>query len=121
MNIAAYPRYESYQDSGVEWVGAIPESWKVQRGKWLFKKVDRPVRPEDDIVTCFRDGVVTLRANRLPKASPTPSRSMATKASERVIWSSMPWMPSLGQLGSLIQTGNPRLSIRPASRVCKAP
>ena len=64
MNIAAYPKYESYQDSGVEWVGAIPASWNVRRGKWLFNKMDRPVRPEDDIVTCFRDGVVTLRANR---------------------------------------------------------
>ncbi|MFC5737736.1 restriction endonuclease subunit S [Sinirhodobacter huangdaonensis] len=64
MNIAAYPKYESYHDSGVEWVGAIPASWKVRRGKWLFKKMDRPVRVEDDIVTCFRDGVVTLRANR---------------------------------------------------------
>ncbi|BAQ67979.1 type I DNA specificity S subunit [Rhodovulum sulfidophilum] len=64
MNIAAYPKYESYHDSGVEWVGAIPASWNVRRGKWLFKKMDRPVRPEDDIVTCFRDGVVTLRANR---------------------------------------------------------
>ncbi|MBL3559487.1 restriction endonuclease subunit S [Rhodovulum sulfidophilum] len=64
MNIAAYPTYDSYQDSGVEWVGAIPASWNVRRGKWLFKKMDRPVRPIDDIVTCFRDGVVTLRANR---------------------------------------------------------
>lgn len=64
MNVAAYPKYESYHDSGVEWVGAIPARWNVRRGKWLFKKMDRPVRPEDDIVTCFRDGVVTLRANR---------------------------------------------------------
>lgn len=64
MTIAAYPKYESFQDSGIEWVGAIPASWSVRRGKWLFKKMDRPVRPDDDIVTCFRDGVVTLRANR---------------------------------------------------------
>lgn len=64
MNIAAYPKYDSYHDSGVEWVGAIPASWNVLRGKRLFKKMDRPVRPEDDIVTCFRDGVVTLRVNR---------------------------------------------------------
>ena len=64
MSIAAYPKYESYRDSGVQWVGAIPSSWSVRRGKWLFKKMDRPVRVEDEIVTCFRDGVVTLRANR---------------------------------------------------------
>lgn len=64
MSVAAYPKYESYRDSGIGWVGEIPTSWAVRRGKWLFKKMDRPVRPEDEIVTCFRDGMVTLRTNR---------------------------------------------------------
>ncbi|WP_306755262.1 restriction endonuclease subunit S [Paracoccus actinidiae] len=64
MNIAAFPAYDSYKDSGVEWIGDVPSSWSVERGKWLFIKKDRPVRAEDDIVTCFRDGEVTLRSNR---------------------------------------------------------
>lgn len=61
-----HPRltYESYKDSGVEWIGDVPSSWAVERGKWLFVKKDRPVRPADEIVTCFRDGQVTLRSNR---------------------------------------------------------
>jgi type I restriction enzyme S subunit len=57
-------RYERYKDSGVAWLGEIPEHWKIERGKWLFKKKERPVREEDKIVTCFRDGEVTLRSNR---------------------------------------------------------
>ena len=64
MNIAAYPKYESYKDSGIDWIGQIPTCWNVRRGKWLFKKMERSVRTEDHIVTCFRDGVVTLRENR---------------------------------------------------------
>lgn len=64
MNIAAFPAYDSYKDSGVEWIGNVPSNWSVERGKWLFIKKDRPVRAEDDIVTCFRDGEVTLRSNR---------------------------------------------------------
>lgn len=64
MSIAEYPKYESYRNSGVKWVGDIPASWHVKRGKWLFKQMNRPVRPEDEIVTCFRDGMVTLRSNR---------------------------------------------------------
>ena len=32
--------------------------------KWLFRKVDRRVREHDEVVTCFRDGVVSLRKNR---------------------------------------------------------
>ncbi len=64
MNVAVFPAYDSYKHSGVEWIGVVPSTWTVKRGKWLFIKKDRPVRAEDDIVTCFRDGEVTLRANR---------------------------------------------------------
>lgn len=59
-----FPRYDTYKDSGVEWIGDIPEHWKVERTKWLFHKEERRVRHEDDVVTAFRDGVVTLRSNR---------------------------------------------------------
>jgi type I restriction enzyme S subunit len=59
-----YQTYERYKDSGVEWLGEVPEHWAAEKGKWLFVKMDRPVRPEDDVVTAFRDGQVTLRTNR---------------------------------------------------------
>lgn len=52
------------RDSCVDWIGEIPVHWKLEKAKWLFNKADRPVFPEDDIVTCFRDGQVTLRTNR---------------------------------------------------------
>lgn len=57
-------RYESYKDSGVQWLGEIPSHWEVLRSKYLFRKEQRPVEEGDDIVTCFRDGQVTLRKNR---------------------------------------------------------
>jgi len=53
-----------YKDSGVEWLGEIPEHWGIYKGKWLFIKQERRTRKEDGIVTCFRDGEVTLRINR---------------------------------------------------------
>jgi type I restriction enzyme, S subunit len=56
--------YPAYKDSGVPWLGEVPEHWKFNRAKWLFQKMNRPVRPDDDVVTCFRDGTVTLRKNR---------------------------------------------------------
>ena len=52
------------RDSGVEWIGEVPDGWKFFRAKRLFKKEQRPIRPEDEIVTAFRDGEVTLRKNR---------------------------------------------------------
>lgn len=57
-------RYDKYKDSGIAWIGEIPEHWKVKKGKNLFKKEERSVRDNDEIVTCFRDGEVTLRSNR---------------------------------------------------------
>lgn len=56
-----YPRMKA---SGVEWLGAVPEHWEIERGKNLFTKVERPVRDSDEVITCFRDGTVTLRKNR---------------------------------------------------------
>lgn len=64
LNKIRVNRYPAYKDSGVEWLGEIPVHWDIEIGKWLFKKEERPTRPFDDIVTCFRDGQVTLRSNR---------------------------------------------------------
>ena len=52
------------KDSGVEWIGEIPEDWDILRGKFIFKKLSRSVKDSDEVITCFRDGEVTLRKNR---------------------------------------------------------
>ena len=56
--------YPTYKDSGVPWLGEVPAHWEMERGKWLFRKMNRPIRDADEVVTCFRDGIVTLRKNR---------------------------------------------------------
>ncbi len=56
--------YPKMKDSGVPWLGEVPEHWDLKRGKTLFSKMNREVRPTDETVTCFRDGTVTLRKNR---------------------------------------------------------
>ena len=50
--------------SGLPWIEFIPKHWNVKRGKSILKEVYRNIRSEDGIVTCFRDGEVTLRINR---------------------------------------------------------
>ena len=42
----------------------IPEHWDLSRAKNIFERKFRPVRDCDEVVTCFRDGQVTLRKNR---------------------------------------------------------
>lgn len=61
---ATFQKYPAYRDSGEIWLKNIPAHWEMRKGKFLFKKEERPVRDCDDIVTCFRDGQVTLRTNR---------------------------------------------------------
>ncbi len=56
--------YPDYKESLLPWLGKVPGHWDSERAKWLFAKMARAVRPEDDVVTCFRDGMVTLRKNR---------------------------------------------------------
>ena len=56
--------YPAYKDSGLPWLGRLPSHWQTKRGKALFAEAHLPVRAADEIVTCFRDGQVTLRRNR---------------------------------------------------------
>ena len=50
--------------SGIDWQPTIPNSWRVVRGKDVLTLLSRPITDDDGIITCFRDGVVTLRSNR---------------------------------------------------------
>lgn len=57
-------KYQSLRPAEVDYLPSLPAHWNVEKGKWLFKKENRPVRQNDEVVTCFRDGQVTLRSNR---------------------------------------------------------
>ena len=52
------------KDSGIQWIGMMPAHWNCIRGKYVLKYVQKPVREDDGVITCFRDGEVTLRSNR---------------------------------------------------------
>ena len=52
------------KDSGVQWIGDTPAHWGVIRGKYILRYMQKPVRENHGVITCFRDGEVTLRSNR---------------------------------------------------------
>lgn len=52
------------KDSGIPWIGIIPEEWTLKRGKFALRYLQKPVNEDDEVITCFRDGEVTLRRNR---------------------------------------------------------
>ena len=61
LSLNPYPEYAA---AHLPWTEILPSHWRLERAKWLFQRMQRPVRPEDAVVTCFRDGTVTLRKNR---------------------------------------------------------
>ncbi len=52
------------RNSGLSAIGAVPSDWHVTRGKNVLMSLNRPVKDDDGVITCFRDGEVTLRSNR---------------------------------------------------------
>ena len=60
-------RHDSQQtvkDVDIPWAPRISRHWTVRRGKHLFEEMARPVAPDDEIITAFRDGQVCLRRKR---------------------------------------------------------
>lgn len=52
------------KDSGIQWIGMMPNNWEIIRGKYILNYMQKPIREDDGVITCFRDGEVTLRSNR---------------------------------------------------------
>lgn len=52
------------KDSGVDWIEQIPKHWQECRIKNVIFPEEKPIFTDDEIITCFRDGQVTLRKNR---------------------------------------------------------
>lgn len=52
------------KQTNIKWIKQIPQHWEEKRAKNMFVRMARPVREEDEVITCFRDGEVTLRKNR---------------------------------------------------------
>ncbi len=52
--------YPAYKDSGVEWLGEVPEHWKIRRGKTVFRCIDeRSETGSEDLLTVSSDrGIV---------------------------------------------------------------
>ena len=57
-------KYSKFKHSKVDWIGKIPAHWNLAKPKYKLNRITRSVDEDDEVITCFRDGVVTLRKNR---------------------------------------------------------
>lgn len=52
------------KDSGIAWANSVPAHWTSSKTKYEVFPLQRLVHSSDLVMTCFRDGEVTLRQNR---------------------------------------------------------
>lgn len=57
------PAYSTYKTTGLDWLPQIPAHWEIVRVTRLFEKRSELAVDEDEIVTAFITGQVTLRKN----------------------------------------------------------
>jgi type I restriction enzyme, S subunit len=53
-----YQAYPAYKDSGVEWLGDVPEHWEVWKLSHAFEKIGSGTTPKSDEVTYYEDGTI---------------------------------------------------------------
>lgn len=54
-------RYESYKDSGVEWLGDIPEHWDMERLGSILNPISSKNHPEETLLSITREQGVIVR------------------------------------------------------------
>jgi type I restriction enzyme S subunit len=54
------PKYEAYKDSGVEWLGMVPEHWGGAIAKHILRKLARPRKHNGNTVICSNHGYSKL-------------------------------------------------------------
>jgi type I restriction enzyme, S subunit len=63
--MTAFPKYERYKDSGVEWLGEVPEHWEVEKGlRYLFETEDRSVKGDEELLSVSHLTGVTPRSEK---------------------------------------------------------
>lgn len=61
-----FQKYPAYKDSGVEWLGEIPEHWEIIRIKHLFKEInERSFDGSEDLLSVSQYTGVTNKSERL--------------------------------------------------------
>lgn len=61
----SFPRYERYKDSGVEWLGDVPEHWEITKVKQVATKIGSGKTPRGGSEVYVSEGVIFLRSQNV--------------------------------------------------------
>ena len=59
------PRYPSYKDSGVEWLGNVPAHWSVKRLGYFCEKIGSGKTPMGGAAAYSSEGIVFIRSQNV--------------------------------------------------------
>ncbi len=62
--MANYKAYPEYKDSGVEWLGEVPNHWKTLSISRLFSRIKRTGYTEKELLSVYRDYGVIPKSSR---------------------------------------------------------
>ena len=69
-----WKQYPAYRDSGVEWLGKVPEGWRIMRAKYC-SKINMGQSPSSEDCSIDRIGLPFLQGNaEFGAVSPTPKQ-----------------------------------------------
>lgn len=89
------PRYESYKDSGVEWIGEIPEEWEIQKAKFVWReRNERSVTGDEQLLSVSQ--YYGVRPNLEQSRSESLVDYKITKKNDLVINIMLAWLGGLG-------------------------
>jgi type I restriction enzyme, S subunit len=57
-----YKPYPKYKNSGIAWLGEIPEHWEVKRAKWVFKELSVKGFPNEPLLAATQTKGVVLKS-----------------------------------------------------------
>lgn len=87
------------KDSGVKWLGEVPEGWEVERAKWLFReRNERSETGDEDLLTVSHLTGITLRSEKdvnMFEAETTEGYKV-THPNDLVINTLWAWMGAMG-------------------------
>ncbi|SNR22712.1 restriction endonuclease subunit S [Paracoccus sediminis] len=62
MTLAAWPTYDNYKESGVEWIGEVPADWRVEPGRQcLYENKDKNTGMKESTVLSLSYGRVIVK------------------------------------------------------------
>lgn len=74
-----YPAYPKYKDSGVEWLGEVPEHWEVKKATYCFRVIGSGTTPRSDLSDYYDGDIPWVTTSELREASIFATKHLLTE------------------------------------------